>query len=213
MVCLWEEVTESPACLFLPTYKAPVRVVRARGLVLCFEKGLLMPSLWGERAVQVMPVYSLLSSSPGNRPLTSVAGRFLAKREQTAELPSKTDRKHSGTCSCECKAIVESVLVPLARHYVAMGDAARAFYYLLESAAAYLHVSNSYMVSCPACQHALCTEACLPAWPLHSGMPLRDLGREMLGSDPDFFLWFASSAARDTRHCALSTGGISREAV
>ncbi|XP_049653417.1 adenylate cyclase type 10-like [Accipiter gentilis] len=72
-------------------------------------------------------------------------GRFLAKREQTAELPSKTDRKHSGTCSCECKAIVESVLVPLARHYVAMGDAARAFYYLLESAAAYLHVSNSYM--------------------------------------------------------------------
>ncbi|XP_069630019.1 adenylate cyclase type 10-like, partial [Haliaeetus albicilla] len=74
-----------------------------------------------------------------------VAGRFLAKSEQTAELPSKTDRKHSGTCSCECKAIVESVLVPLARHYMAMGDAARAFYYLLESAAAYLHVSNSYM--------------------------------------------------------------------
>ncbi|XP_052632500.1 adenylate cyclase type 10-like, partial [Harpia harpyja] len=72
-------------------------------------------------------------------------GWFLAKSEQTAELPSKTNRKHSGTCSCECKAIVESVLVPLARHYVAMGDAARAFYYLLESAAAYLHVSNSYM--------------------------------------------------------------------
>ncbi|XP_074874611.1 adenylate cyclase type 10-like [Buteo buteo] len=72
-------------------------------------------------------------------------GRFLAKSEQTAELPSKTDRKHSGTCSCECRAIVESVLVPLARHYMAMGDAARAFYYLLESAAAYLHVSNSYM--------------------------------------------------------------------
>lgn len=114
-----------------------------------------------------MPVYSLLSSSPGNRPLTSVAGRFLAKSEQTAELPSKTGRKHSGTCSCECKAIVESVLVPLARHYMAMGDAARAFYYLLESAAAYLHVSNSYMVSCPACQHPLCTEACLPGWLLH----------------------------------------------
>ncbi|KAM9593499.1 adenylate cyclase type 10-like [Morphnus guianensis] len=74
-----------------------------------------------------------------------VAGWFLAKSEQTAELPSKTNRKHSGTCSCECKAIVESVLVPLARHYVAMGDAARAFYYLLESAAAYLHVSNSYV--------------------------------------------------------------------
>ncbi|KAM6234889.1 adenylate cyclase type 10-like [Spheniscus humboldti] len=92
---------------------------------------------------QVMPVYSVLSSSPGNCPLTSVAGRFLAKSEQTTELPSKTDGKHNG--ACQCKAIVESVLVPLARHYMAMGDAARAFYYLLECAAAYLHVSNGYM--------------------------------------------------------------------
>ncbi|KAM6106964.1 adenylate cyclase type 10, partial [Phoenicopterus ruber ruber] len=74
-----------------------------------------------------------------------VAGRFLAKSEQTTELPSKTDGKHNSASSCECKAIVESVLVPLARHYVAMGDAARAFYYLLECVAAYLHVSNSYM--------------------------------------------------------------------
>ncbi|KAM9264318.1 adenylate cyclase type 10-like [Morus bassanus] len=74
-----------------------------------------------------------------------VAGRFLAKSEETTELSSKSDGKHSGACSCECKAIVESVLVPLARHYLAMGDAARAFYYLLECAAAYLHVSNSYM--------------------------------------------------------------------
>ncbi|KAM6234893.1 adenylate cyclase type 10-like [Spheniscus humboldti] len=72
-----------------------------------------------------------------------VAGRFLAKSEQTTELPSKTDGKHNG--ACQCKAIVESVLVPLARHYMAMGDAARAFYYLLECAAAYLHVSNGYM--------------------------------------------------------------------
>ncbi|KAF1572969.1 UNVERIFIED_CONTAM: Adenylate cyclase type 10, partial [Eudyptes pachyrhynchus] len=70
-------------------------------------------------------------------------GRFLAKSEQTTELPSKTDGKHNG--ACQCKAIVESVLVPLARHYMAMGDAARAFYYLLECAAAYLHVSNGYM--------------------------------------------------------------------
>ncbi|XP_075377318.1 LOW QUALITY PROTEIN: adenylate cyclase type 10-like [Mycteria americana] len=74
-----------------------------------------------------------------------VAWRFLARSEQTTELPSKTDGKHNGARSCECKAIVESVLVPLARHYTAMGDAARAFYYLLECAAAYLHVSNSYM--------------------------------------------------------------------
>ncbi|XP_074936351.1 adenylate cyclase type 10-like [Phalacrocorax aristotelis] len=74
-----------------------------------------------------------------------VAGRPVAKSEQTTEVPSKADGKDSGACSCECKAIVESVLVPLARHYMAMGDAARAFYYLLECAAAYLHVSNSDM--------------------------------------------------------------------
>ena len=78
---------------------------------------------------------------------------FLAKSDQTTQLPSKTDGKHDGACSCKCKAIVESVLVPLARHYMAMGDAARAFYYRVECAAAYLHVSNSYMVSCTACQH------------------------------------------------------------
>ncbi|XP_074936355.1 adenylate cyclase type 10-like [Phalacrocorax aristotelis] len=72
-------------------------------------------------------------------------GRPVAKSEQTTEVPSKADGKDSGACSCECKAIVESVLVPLARHYMAMGDAARAFYYLLECAAAYLHVSNSDM--------------------------------------------------------------------
>ncbi|XP_068264110.1 adenylate cyclase type 10-like [Nyctibius grandis] len=57
----------------------------------------------------------------------------------------RTGGKHKGACSCECKAIVEVVLVPLVRHYKAMGDTARAFYYLLECVAAYLHVSNSYM--------------------------------------------------------------------
>ncbi|KAM6414148.1 adenylate cyclase type 10 [Rhynochetos jubatus] len=74
-----------------------------------------------------------------------VARGFLATSKQTTELPSKTDGKSNSTCSCECKAIVESVLVPLARHCMAMGDAGRALYYLLECAAAYLHVSNSYM--------------------------------------------------------------------
>ncbi|PKK20862.1 adenylate cyclase 10 (soluble) [Columba livia] len=59
--------------------------------------------------------------------------------------PSKTNRKHNGICSCECEAIVESVLAPLPHHYLAMGDASRAFYYLLECVAAYLHVSNNYM--------------------------------------------------------------------
>ncbi|XP_063209487.1 adenylate cyclase type 10-like [Chroicocephalus ridibundus] len=98
------------------------------------------------------------SSSPGageevSNPLFSLqmpqSSRLSRRRklegEQTTELPDETDRQHNGTHWCECRAIVESVLVPLARHYVAMGDADRAFYYLLECAAAYLHVSNSYM--------------------------------------------------------------------
>lgn len=88
-----------------------------------------------------------------------MAERLLPEGEQTTELPDETDRQHNGTHWCECRAIVESVLVPLARHYVAMGDADRAFYYLLECAAAYLHVSNSYMVSCLARQRPPCTES------------------------------------------------------
>ncbi|KAM6360701.1 adenylate cyclase type 10, partial [Pluvialis apricaria] len=83
--------------------------------------------------------------SPGPAGARGVAERLLAKGEQAAEWPSTTDGKPHGSRSCECKAIVESVLVPLARHYMAMGDAARAFYYLLECAAAYLHVSDSDM--------------------------------------------------------------------
>ncbi|OPJ90555.1 hypothetical protein AV530_008720 [Patagioenas fasciata monilis] len=77
--------------------------------------------------------------------MTSAAGQVLATSDQTTRLPSKTDRKHDGMCSRECEAIVELVLVPLSHHYLAMDDAARAFYYFLECAAAYLHVSNNYM--------------------------------------------------------------------
>lgn len=82
----------------------------------------------------MIPLYSLLSSSPGHRPLSSV-----------------TDRVNNNTLSCDCKGIVESVLVSLVHHYTTLGNAARAFYYLLETVAAYLHVSNYYMVSYPAC--------------------------------------------------------------
>ncbi|XP_061320284.1 adenylate cyclase type 10-like [Pezoporus flaviventris] len=56
-----------------------------------------------------------------------------------------TDREDNNALSCDCKGIVESVLVPLVHHYTTLGNAARAFYYLLETAAAYLHVSNYYM--------------------------------------------------------------------
>ncbi|XP_066844000.1 adenylate cyclase type 10 isoform X2 [Anser cygnoides] len=71
--------------------------------------------------------------------------RFPPEGEGTTAQPSRTEEKEGGECSCKCEAIIESVLVPLARHYVAIGNAPRAFYYLLECAAAYLHVSNSYM--------------------------------------------------------------------
>lgn len=82
--------------------------------------------------------------------------RTLPAEEILAEGEQATLRaKDSGQCSCQCEAIAEAVLVRLARHYMAAGNASQAFYYLLECAAAYLHVSNSYMVSYPACQHEL----------------------------------------------------------
>lgn len=77
-------------------------------------------------------------------------GEILAEGEQTT-----LRAKDGGECSCQCEAIAEAVLVPLARHYRAMGSTSQALYYVLECAAAYLHVSNSYMVSYPASQHEL----------------------------------------------------------
>lgn len=108
---------------------------------------------------QVMLICSLLSSFPGNLPLTRASERFPPEGKWTTAQPSRTKEKDGGERSCKCEAVIESVLVPLARHYVATGNASRAFYYLLECAAAYLHVSNSYMVSDPACQHTLHLES------------------------------------------------------
>ncbi|XP_062457160.1 adenylate cyclase type 10-like [Rhea pennata] len=73
------------------------------------------------------------------------AKRFLAKTEWMPKVPSKTHWTQGMECSCSCKAIVDLVLVPLAQHYMAVGNEARAFYYLLEGAAAYLHVSDNYL--------------------------------------------------------------------
>ncbi|XP_053882125.1 adenylate cyclase type 10-like [Malaclemys terrapin pileata] len=71
--------------------------------------------------------------------------------ERLDEIIQQSDRdwekiKHLG--SCECEEIVEAVFVPLARHCMAMGEYARGLYYLLECAAAYLHLSNNYMAFC-----------------------------------------------------------------
>ncbi|XP_062457205.1 adenylate cyclase type 10-like [Rhea pennata] len=73
------------------------------------------------------------------------AKQFLAKTEWMPKVPSKTQWTQGVECSCSCKAIVDLVLVPLAQHYMAVGNDARAFYYLLEGAAAYLHVSDNYL--------------------------------------------------------------------
>ncbi|XP_062457255.1 adenylate cyclase type 10-like [Rhea pennata] len=73
------------------------------------------------------------------------AKRFRAKTEWMPKVPSKTHWTQGVECSCSCKAIVDLVLVPLAQHYMAVGNDARAFYYLLEGAAAYLHVSDNYL--------------------------------------------------------------------
>ncbi|KGL83667.1 Adenylate cyclase type 10, partial [Tinamus guttatus] len=75
--------------------------------------------------------------------LPATAERFLAKTEQT--VPRNSKWMHGASCSCECKATADLVLVPLAHHHLAMGNEARAIYYLLESAAAYVHVSNNYL--------------------------------------------------------------------
>ncbi|KAI4900581.1 hypothetical protein NFI96_017263, partial [Prochilodus magdalenae] len=43
---------------------------------------------------------------------------------------------------CNCAELVEHVLIPLTRHLMGVGDVPRAFYYLLESAAACVYLSN-----------------------------------------------------------------------
>ncbi|XP_068808647.1 adenylate cyclase type 10-like [Struthio camelus] len=73
------------------------------------------------------------------------AEQFLARTERVATVPSKAKGTPGAACACECRAIVDLVLVPLAHHHMAMGNDGRALYYLLECAAAYLHVSDNYL--------------------------------------------------------------------
>eukprot|EP00062_Callorhinchus_milii_P005656 gi/632946096/ref/XP_007888388.1/ PREDICTED: adenylate cyclase type 10 [Callorhinchus milii] len=46
---------------------------------------------------------------------------------------------------CECKAILDAVFVPLVRHWMGAGHVSKAFFYLLETAAAALYLSNNLM--------------------------------------------------------------------
>ncbi|XP_026511379.1 adenylate cyclase type 10-like [Terrapene carolina triunguis] len=73
---------------------------------------------------------------------------FLERLDEIIQQSDRGQEKIRRLGSCECEEIVESVFVPLAWHCMAMGEYARALYYLLECAAAYLHLSNNYMAFC-----------------------------------------------------------------
>ncbi|XP_062908670.1 adenylate cyclase type 10-like [Mobula hypostoma] len=47
--------------------------------------------------------------------------------------------------NCDCNLILESVYCPLVRHWMGTGNVAKTFFYLLETSAAALHVSNNLM--------------------------------------------------------------------
>ncbi|XP_069791459.1 adenylate cyclase type 10-like isoform X2 [Narcine bancroftii] len=47
--------------------------------------------------------------------------------------------------NCDCKPILDSVYCPLVRHWMGVGNVAKTFFYLLETAAAALHVSNNFL--------------------------------------------------------------------
>lgn len=50
--------------------------------------------------------------------------------------------------SCQCEEILEMVIMPLAHHFVALGENNKALYYFLEIASAYLILGDNYMVRC-----------------------------------------------------------------
>ena len=52
---------------------------------------------------------------------------------------------------CRCAQMVEVVLSPMARHWIGVGDVAKALYYLLEISAATLYLSNNVKVCVCVC--------------------------------------------------------------
>lgn len=47
---------------------------------------------------------------------------------------------------CRCAQVVEVVLTPMARHWMGVGDVPKAVYYLLETCAATIYLSNNLKV-------------------------------------------------------------------
>jgi hypothetical protein len=50
--------------------------------------------------------------------------------------------------SCQCKELLQIVILPLAQHFVALEENNKALYYFLELASAYLILGDNYNVSC-----------------------------------------------------------------
>nr|KAF6412629.1 adenylate cyclase 10 [Molossus molossus] len=47
--------------------------------------------------------------------------------------------------TCQCEEVLELVLMPLAYHFLALGENSKALYYFLETASAYLKLEDNYM--------------------------------------------------------------------
>uniref|UniRef100_A0ABM5GDD3 Adenylate cyclase type 10 n=1 Tax=Pogona vitticeps TaxID=103695 RepID=A0ABM5GDD3_9SAUR len=73
--------------------------------------------------------------------------KFLKRMDEIILLidTGKKSVKTTESSECQCEEILESVIVPLSQHCLALGNYTLAFYYLLECASGYVHLSNYYM--------------------------------------------------------------------
>ncbi|KAM9149001.1 adenylate cyclase type 10-like [Pangshura tecta] len=74
-----------------------------------------------------------------------VEQEFLDRVDKMIKSHKRGKEEATNLARCECGERVESVVSALARHCLMVNDRTRAFYYLLESAAASLYLSNNYM--------------------------------------------------------------------
>ncbi|XP_039394399.1 adenylate cyclase type 10-like isoform X6 [Mauremys reevesii] len=74
-----------------------------------------------------------------------VEQEFLDRVDKMIKYHKRGKEEATNLAPCECGERVESVVSALARHCLMVNDRTRAFYYLLESAAASLYLSNNYM--------------------------------------------------------------------
>ncbi|XP_065266003.1 adenylate cyclase type 10 [Emys orbicularis] len=104
---------------------------------------LLLPQDIEKETVKALTKHKMLPEE--NLKAEEIEKEFLERLDEIIQQSDRGQEKIRRLGSCECEEIVESVFVPLAWHCMAMGEYARALYYLLECAAAYLHLSNNYM--------------------------------------------------------------------